>query len=110
MPLDRLLGRAIVYGVPTILTEGPIGRAIRAWSPLTARLGWTLLILSELACWYGGVVTARSAPRLSGLLAFGGLVLAYAIVFVHQVRSEVHQERARDSMRFSKRGRGRHTR
>jgi hypothetical protein len=107
MPFDRLLARAFVYGVPTVLTEGPVGRAIRGWSPGVARVAWALLFMSEVGCWYGGVVTARTAPRLSGLLALGGLVLAYALVFVHQVRSEVHQERARESLRFSRRGRRR---
>jgi hypothetical protein len=107
MPFDRLLARGFVYGIPTVLTEGPIGRAIRAWSPVAARIAWTLLLIGEVGCWYGGVVTARTAPRLSGLLALGGLVLAYGMVFVHQVRSEVHQQRARESMRFSRRGRRR---
>ncbi|AHG92831.1 hypothetical protein J421_5296 (plasmid) [Gemmatirosa kalamazoonensis] len=107
MPFDRLLARAFVYGIPRALTEGPVARAIRAWSVAVARISWALLVAGEVGCWYGGVVTAHTAPRLSGLLALGGLVLAYAMVFVHQVRSEVHEERVRESLRFSRRGRRR---
>jgi hypothetical protein len=105
MAFDRLLVRLIAYGVPAALTEGPVGRAIRAWSPAVARVAWAVLLLGVFGMCYGGVATADSTPRLSGLLGLGGLILAYAVVFVHLVRSEVHEERAREALRFSKRGR-----
>jgi hypothetical protein len=107
MPLDRLIARAVFYGVPAVLTDGPTARWIRGWSPAFARLIWAALLASVFGLCAGGFATARASARLSGGLSVAGLILAYAAVFVQQVRADTHRDRERATLRFSAKGRPR---
>jgi hypothetical protein len=102
--LERLITRAIFYGIPAALTDGPAARWIRGWSPAVARVAWATLPAGVLGLCAGGFATARDSARLSTALTVAGLVLAYAAVFVQQVRADTHRDRERATLRFSSKG------